>query len=326
MRAVRFEDDHDPGREARDQSQRGTGLRQRRGHGQRPGVVPGQRGRYEQHHHHHRPGDALQSLPVGVPEPPPQQWQGHQDDADTDQARDVQYCVEVDRHENPHHRVGEVRQRGGNGEPVDDSHRSLQCGQPAEPDSGQPGQHAEHGDEGDQGGGGGQQEGSHPVPAEVTHPDPHHERQRQDRGGLDRDRDGDQHRTGDMAAGEGQRYAGHHQAHHQHLVMHPAHQVNDHQGVEHADPQCHRAVGSDVTGNPRCGPDQQRQSGQHAQPQQHGSRDGVVPDDHGHELGDQDEGRPVGGGGGGPHRTHVVQQHIRVLDRPDHVRVVTVPE
>jgi hypothetical protein len=129
-----------------------------------------------------------------------------------------------------------------------------------------------------------------------------------------------------MASGERQRDAGHHHAHHQHLVVHPAHQVNDHQRVEHADPQRYRAVGADVPGHPWCGPDQQCESGKHAQPQQHGPGDDVVAHQQRDEFRHQDERRPVGGGGGGPDLADVVQQRIRILDRSDHVRVETVAQ
>ena len=46
-------------------------------------------------------------------------------------------------------------------------------------------------------------------------------------------------------------------------------------------PQRGRAVAAEVAGQPRGGPDQQRQARQHAQPQQHRARDDVVADDHG---------------------------------------------
>ena len=122
------------------------------------------------------------------------------------------------------------------------------------------------------------------------------------------------------------RDARHHQADHQHLVVHATHQMNDHQRVERADPQRGSAVGADVAGHPRRRPDQQHQPGQHAQPQHHRARDDVVADQHRDELGHEDERRPVRRGRRRPDRTDVVQQRIRIVDRADQVRVEAVAQ
>ena len=127
-------------------------------------------------------------------------------------------------------------------------------------------------------------------------------------------------------AGERQRDAGHHQPNHQHLVVHATHQVNDHQRVQHADPQRGRTVGADMASHPRRRPDQQGQAGQHAQPQQHGAGHHVVAHQHRDELGDQDERGPVGRGRRRPDRTHVVQQRVRIVDRADDVWVEAVAQ
>ncbi len=60
----------------------------------------------------------------------------------------------------------------------------------------------------------------------------------------------------DVVATESQRDTGGHQAHHQHLVVHPTHQVDEHQWVEYADPQRRRAVTAQMAGQARGGPDQ----------------------------------------------------------------------
>ena len=63
-----------------------------------------------------------------------------------------------------------------------------------------------------------------------------------------------------VAAAEGQRDARHHQPDHQHLVVHATHQMDDHQRVQYADPQCGSSAGADMPGDPRSGPDQQCQA------------------------------------------------------------------
>ncbi len=102
--------------------------------------------------------------------------------------------------------------------------------------------------------------------------------------------------------------------------------MNDHQRVQHADPQRGRAIAADMAGHPRRCPDQQGQAGQHAQPQQHGSGHHVVADEHGDELRDQNEPWPVRCSRRRPDRTHVVQQRVRVVDRADDVRVEAVAQ
>ena len=52
----------------------------------------------------------------------------------------------------------------------------------------------------------------------------------------------------------------------------------------------------------------------------------VVPDHVRHELGHQDEYRAVRRRGGRPDRTYVVKQRVRVVDRPDDVRVQAVAQ
>ena len=87
-----------------------------------------------------------------------------------------------------------------------------------------------------------------------------------------------------------------------------------------------RAVGAQVAGQPWGGPDQQGQPRQHAQPQQHRSGHHVVADGHGDELRHQDERRTVGRGGDRPDGTYVVQQDVRVGDRPDRVGIQAVAQ
>ena len=238
--------------------------------------------------------------------------------------------VEVDREKPAAKRVDEVGDRGRHAQPVDDLHRAGQCGQPSQADTGHGRQYPEHDREDQQGCRGGHQErpgGPIPAPfAQVPHPHPHQKRQRDSGGGFDRDRHRDQDDAQDVTALEGQRDPGGHQAHHQHLVVHPAHQVDEHQRVEHADPQRERAVGAQMMGHPGRGPDQQRQSGQHAQAQQHGPRDHVVADDHRDELRNQDERRAIGCRGDGPNRTYVVQQRVRVSYRTDRIGIEPVAQ
>ncbi len=160
----------------------------------------------------------------------------------------------------------------------------------------------------------------------MTQPNPDQEGQRDSGGGLHRDRNGDQDDPRDITALDGQRDTGGHQTHHQHLVVHPAHQMDEDQWVQHADPQRGRAVGAEMAGQAWSGPDQQRQPGQHAQTQQHGSGDDIVADDYRDELRNQNERRTVGRGGDRPDRAYVVQQRIGITDRANSVRIQTVAQ
>ncbi|SLC99287.1 Uncharacterised protein [Mycobacteroides abscessus subsp. massiliense] len=88
---------------------------------------------------------------------------------------------------------------------------------------------------------------------------------------------------------KGERDAGHHETDHQHLVVHTTHEVDDHQRVQHADPQRLAGAGREELCDSGCGPHQQRQPGQHAQAQQHGARHHVVTDDLRDEPRDEQE-------------------------------------
>jgi len=69
---------------------------------------------------------------------------------------------------------------------------------------------------------------------------------------IDPPRRSDRFPTCTSGFGDRQGDGSHHQTHHQHLVVHPTHQMDDDQRIEHADPQCCSAVGSHVAGHPKA--------------------------------------------------------------------------
>jgi len=123
-----------------------------------------------------------------------------------------------------------------------------------------------------------------------------------------------------------QRDTGAHQSDHQHLVVDAADQVDQHQGVEHGQPQRDRRLAAQMFGQIWHRPHHQRESGQHDQSQRDGARDHVVAGDGGDGPAEQQEDRAVGRGGGGPDRADIVQQHAGIGDGADPVGIETVAQ